>query len=219
MPESEVTDAPDDAMDRSRPRARRRLPIGPLGLLLVTAVALAAAGVVVWLGTRHDDGAVDVTKALDHLATSTLVPSDVERVAVGDRAPDVRLEMLDGSTTSMSELRGKPVVLNFWSSTCAPCLKEMPDLEKVAKDHATRLGVVGVNVTDTAAAGREMAARTGVTYPNARDPQAEIFAAFGGTALPRTVLVDPSGKVVAVHNGALSASGFTDMLREHGLLD
>lgn len=219
MPQSDVTDAPDDATNGPRPRPHRRLPIGPLGLLLVTAVALAAAGVVVWVGSRADHKAVDVTKALDDLATSTLVPSGVERVGIGDRAPDVRLEMLDGSTTSMSELRGKPVLLNFWSSTCAPCLKEMPDLEKVSKDRASDVGVVGVNVTDTAAAGKEMAARTGVTYPNARDPQAEIFAAFGGTALPRTVLLDASGKVVAVHNGALSAAGFTDMLREHGFAD
>lgn len=222
MTESDVTDASDDATSAPTPRpsARRRgLPVGPLGLFLITALALTAAGAVIWFGTRSTSRAVDVTKALDHLTTSPLVPDGTDPVAVGDRVPDVRLELLDGSTTSLAALRDdRPAVVNFWSSTCAPCLKEMPDLERVSAEQAAKVAVVGVDVTDTEAAGREMVTKTGVTYPNARDPQAEIFATFGGTALPRTVLVDAKGRIVAVHNGALSAAELTDMLRARQLL-
>lgn len=221
MSNSDVTDAPEDdhAPADGTPSARRRLPVGPLGLLVITAIALAAAGVVLWLGTRSDSDAVDVTKALDDLQVTPLVPSGTGPVRVGDHVPDVRLDLLDGSTRSLAEFKGTPVLLNFWSSTCAPCLKEMPDLQQISTDHAGKLSVIGVDVTDTAEAGKQMVAKTGVTYLNARDPQAEVFAAFGGTALPRTVLVDAKGKVVDVHNGALSAAAFTDLLRSHDLLD
>ncbi len=221
MTEPDVTDTSDGATSAANPPPsgrRRTLPVGPLGLFLITAVALLAAGAVLWFGTRSDSKAVKVTDALSDLQTTPLLADGAEPVGVGGVAPDVRLAMLDGSSRSLSELRGRPVVLNFWSSTCAPCLKEMPDLERVATDHAAALTVVGVDVTDTAAAGKDMVAKTGVTYPNARDPQAEIFAAFGGTALPRTVLIDAKGKVVEVHNGALTADELTELLQSHRLL-
>ncbi|MBS1838087.1 MAG: TlpA family protein disulfide reductase [Actinobacteria bacterium] len=221
MTEPDVTDASDGATSAENPPPsgrRRTLPVGPLGLFLITAVALLAAGAVLWFGTRSDSKAVKVTDALDDLQVTALVPDGTDPVRVGDAAPDVRLDMLDGTRQSLSELRGKPVVLNFWSSTCAPCLKEMPDLQRVSTDHAAKVAVIGVDVTDTANAGKDMVAKTGVTYPNARDPQAEIFAAFGGTALPRTVLIDAKGKVVEVHNGALTSDQLTEMLQTNHLL-
>lgn len=222
MTEPDVTDASQGATsaENRRPSGRRRaLPVGPLGLFLITALALTAAGAVLWFGTRSDSRAVKVTDALDDLQVTALVPEGTDPARVGDTAPDVTLRMFDGTEQSLSDLRGKPVVLNFWSSTCAPCLKEMPDLEKVSADNGSKLALIGVNVTDTAVAGKAMITKTGVTYPNARDPQAEIFAAFGGTALPRTVLIDARGKVVALHNGALTAAQLTDMLRADRLLD
>lgn len=218
MTSPDVTDPPDAPGSTTTRSRRRTLPVGPLGLLLITAVALVAAGAVLWFGNRPNQGAVKVTDALDDLRTTPLTPADGDPVTVGDHAPDVRLEMLDGSRRNLSDFEGTPVVLNFWSSTCAPCLKEMPDLQKVSTEHSPAIAVVGVDVTDTARAGRDMVAKTGVTYPNARDPQAEVFASFGGTALPRTVLIDAHGKVVEVHNGALTAAELTEMLHSNRLL-
>lgn len=218
QPPATKTPTSDDSTP-ARESGRRGLPIGPLGVFLATAVALLAAGLVIWMGTRGgDDRAVDVNDVLDEVDGSALVAPDTQPVGVGDRAPDVRLEMLDGTTGSLSSFLGKPVVVNFWSSTCAPCLKEMPDLQAVSTDHASDIAVLGIDVTDTEKAGRAMVEKTGVTFPNARDPQAEVFAAFGGTALPRTVLIDADGKVVGVHNGALTAAELTDLLRDNDLL-
>lgn len=189
QPPATKTPTSDDSTP-ARESGRRGLPIGPLGVFLATAVALLAAGLVIWMGTRGgDDRAVDVNDVLDEVDGSALV------------APDTQ-----------------PVVVNFWSSTCAPCLKEMPDLQAVSTDHASDIAVLGIDVTDTEKAGRAMVEKTGVTFPNARDPQAEVFAAFGGTALPRTVLIDADGKVVEVHNGALTAAELTDLLRDNDLL-
>ncbi|UDY34058.1 TlpA family protein disulfide reductase [Dermatobacter hominis] len=220
MTRTEQTAPDGDAPGAEAPTPRRGLPVGPFGLLVITAIALAAAGLVLWVGTRDDDsGAVRVEKALEGVEGASVVPDGTDPAGVGDTAPDVQLALLDGATTRLSAFGGRPVVLNFWSSTCAPCLKEMPDLQQVWSDNGGDVAVVGVDVTDTEAAGREMVAQTGVTYPNGRDPRAEIFAAFGGTALPRTVFIDADGTIAEVHNGALTADEVEATLRDHGLLD
>ena len=75
-----------------------------------------------------------------------------------------------------------------------------------------------MDVADTAEAGSTMVEKTGVTYRNARDPRSEIFGVFGGTALPRTVLLDEDGVVVDTHSGQLTAPELTDLLQRNDLL-
>lgn len=218
---SELTsqeDAPVGPSDDSEKPTRARLD--PLSIAALTAVSLAIAifitlAVVKVFGTE-DDGSVKVTDALE-----TEGPVDVDEPAVlvvGSPAPDAELELLDGGSASISQFQGTPLVVNFWSSTCAPCLAEMPDFESVHQELTGAVAFLGVDVTDTAEAGAKMVEQTGVTYPNGRDPQGEVTAAFGGTALPRTVLIDADGNVAAIHNGALSAAELKDSLAESGLL-
>ena len=220
-----VPDTATPPQDPPAPAPRRRrkgLPVGPLGMLVVTAIALAAAlGAALLVKELLDEDAVDLQTALDETADAPLVVDTEVRAEVGSNAPDVRLEYLDGGVQQLAEVAGAgtPVVLNFWSSTCAPCLKEMPAFEQVRDTYAEELTIVGVDVTDTEEAGREMVERTGVRYRNARDPRAEIFAVFGGIALPRTVLIDGDGVVRATHNGEMTAEELTDLLVEHDLVD
>ena len=212
-----ITDDPPEPAPTER--SRRGLPIGPVGLLLATAVAAAAALGFIWLALGdRDPGAVQIQDALDSLESGPLVPEGADTARIGAPAPDVRLDYLDGGTQTLSELQGTPVVLNFWSSTCAPCLQEMPAIQQVSQATEGKVSVIGVDVTDTEAAGNEMVARTGVTYRNARDPRSEILGVFGGTALPRTVLIDADGTVVDTHSGALTADELNEMLRSNGLV-
>lgn len=200
----------------------RRRP-GAITVLVAVLVAGVAALTVLALAARSADGdgadAISVDEALGNVDVSRPVPEGTQPVGVGDRAPDVQLAYLDGGVQRLSELRGGPVVLNFWSSTCAPCLKEMPAFQDVSERFDGRVTFVGVDVTDTEQAGREMVRRTGVEYRNARDPRSEILAAFGGTVLPRTVLLDAAGTVVATHSGELDREDLTGLLRENGLVE
>ena len=190
-------------------------------MLVITAIALAAAfGAAALMNELLDEDPVDVQDALDETADAPLVLDTEVRAKVGQHAPNVRLEYLDGGVQQLSEVAGTgtPVVLNFWSSTCVPCLKEMPAIEQVRAEFEDQVTILGVDVTDTEDAGNEMVAKTGVQYRNARDPRAEIFAVFGGIALPRTVLIGADGVVLATHSGELTAEELTDLLTEHDLV-
>jgi thiol-disulfide isomerase/thioredoxin len=213
MTDADVSDPPV--------RRQRRLPVGPVGLLVITAislvVALAAARLVVGL---LSEPVPDVQDVLDDQAQAPLV-SDVEaRVELDGPAPNVRLEFLDGGTQQLAEIAGvgTPVVLNFWASTCIPCLNEMPALEEVSNELDGAVTFLGVAVADGEDAAREMVERTGVTYRNARDPRSEIFAVYGGIALPRTVVITGDGTVVETHSGELDAQDVRDLLARHDLL-
>ena len=199
----------------------RRLPVGPFALLVMTAIALLGAFVVTKLivDASTESDAIDLQDALDGVAAAPLVADTSQRAEIGSPAPNVRLEFLEGGEGQLAEIagRGTPVVLNFWSSTCAPCLNEMPALEQVSQQLGDRVVVLGIDSQDTVESGREMVEQTGVTYRNARDPRGEIGTVFGALALPRTVLIDGDGNVVATHTGELDEAGFTELLADHGL--
>jgi thiol-disulfide isomerase/thioredoxin len=224
MPESPSPqhDPDPQAPGQTGRSARRGLPVGPLGLLLITAVALATAMGAASLVLRvvDDSGAVSVQEALDSTARAPLVLNTETRAEIGSPAPDVRLEYLDGGVEQLADVAGvgTPVVLNFWSSTCIPCLKEMPAFERVRARFEDQLTIVGIDVADTERAGREMVERTGVKYRNARDPRSQIFAVYGGLALPRTVLIAADGTVVETYSGELTEEQLTDLLVERGLV-
>lgn len=201
------------------PRPARRLPIGPFGLFLMTAIALLGAFLVTKLVVdAAGDDVVDVQDALDEQVVAPLVTEGTPTAEIGSPAPNVRLEFLDGTNRQLAEVAGvgTPVVLNFWSSTCAPCLQEMPALEAVSQRLGTKVTVIGIDSQDTVESGKKMVAQTGVTYENARDPKGEISTVFGALSLPRTVLIAADGTVADVHTGALDEADFTDLLSRNG---
>jgi len=124
----------------------------------------------------------------------------------------------DGSQASVRDYRGKPVVVNFFSSTCVPCQTEMPALEQVHRTAGTRVAFLGLDVQDTVASGKAFVESVGATYDMGRDPDASILQRLGGTALPTTVLVDASGKIVYQHLGKLDVNELGNQLRTHGFV-
>jgi len=134
----------------------------------------------------------------------------------GDKTLDASFERFDGSQASTHDYRGKPVVVNFFSSTCVPCQTEMPALEQVHRKAGDKVVFLGLDVQDTVASGKAFVESVGVTWDLGRDPDAAILQSLGGTALPTTVLLDANGKVVYQHLGKLDVSDLDKQLREHG---
>lgn len=121
------------------------------------------------------------------------------------QVPDRPFTRFDGSKGSLSDYKGQRLVVNFFSSTCAPCKREMPDFEKVARQAGDEITFVGIDVQDSTAAGKALVARTGITYDVGQDPDGAIFSDVGATLLPATAFVAADGTVMELHTGRLSA--------------
>lgn len=135
--------------------------------------------------------------------------------ASGEPVPRLEVEAFDGSTLSLQDHAGTPMVVNFWASWCPPCIAEMPDLEAVHQSAGDRLAFVGVNTQDTPEDAAAMVDETGVTYDLVRDPDGALGQAFGVFGMPSTFYVDADGDIVARHTGLLTRDALVDDLREH----
>ncbi len=116
-----------------------------------------------------------------------------------NNAPDAPLLMLDAPSTSLTALRGKPVLLTFWATSCPGCIEEIPLLSELHKTYAARgLQVIGVAMNyDPEAQVRALRDRLQVSYPLALDKDGAVSAAMGTVRLtPTTFLLDPQGQVV-----------------------
>ncbi|MGI4021387.1 MAG: peroxiredoxin family protein [Janthinobacterium lividum] len=122
-------------------------------------------------------------------------------VKVGDQAPDnFKLILHDGSRTSLKQLKGKVVVLQFTASWCSVCRKEMPHLEadvwKAYKDKNVVL--IGIDRDEPLKTVQKFHDDMQITYPLALDPKAEIFGRFADkkSGVTRNVVIDTNGKIV-----------------------
>jgi len=130
----------------------------------------------------------------------------VDTPIVGAPAPAFDLETLDGGRLSLAQLRGSPVVLNFWASWCIPCREEAPLLTAAASDYeAQGLRVVGVVYQDSAGNARDFMNRYGQTYPGLLDPDGRTAIDYGVFGIPETYFIDAEGIVSSRQVGAVTA--------------
>jgi cytochrome c biogenesis protein CcmG, thiol:disulfide interchange protein DsbE len=122
---------------------------------------------------------------------------------LGQPAPDFELERLDGSgPLRLSDLRGQPVMVNFWASWCLPCREEFPLFREVRDRHrAEGLEIVGIVHRDDPQAARQFADDHGGNWPMVLDPNEVAWQAYGGQLLPITFFVDRSGTIRSVNFG------------------
>jgi cytochrome c biogenesis protein CcmG, thiol:disulfide interchange protein DsbE len=124
---------------------------------------------------------------------------------IGGAAPAFALTNLDGNPVRLSDLRGRPVIVNFWASWCGPCIDEFPALNKAARSHqAEGLAVVGIVYRDQAEPARAFLRRMGATWPSALDPGDRVASQFGVIGPPETFFIDRSGVIVGRQIGQLS---------------
>jgi thiol-disulfide isomerase/thioredoxin len=153
-------------------------------LLTLIILALAAA----WIG---------LSAAAPGHPTSGQVPAPRE----GFLAPDFTLTSLDGETITLSDLRGRPVLVNIWASWCTPCKAEMPAIQKVYDQYRDQgFIVLAVNATrqDSAAAAQAFITQGGYTFPVLLDPQGEAARLYLMRALPTSAFIGRDGVVTRV---------------------
>jgi len=114
------------------------------------------------------------------------------------------LPRLDGQgTIRLAELRGHPLVLNFFASWCPACIAEMPALDRTYRNAGGTLYVVGVNTQDTQADGLSLARRVGVSYPLALDAGNRLYAQLQGEGMPITAFFRSNGSLARIYDGEL----------------
>ena len=121
-------------------------------------------------------------------------------VSIGDSVPKFGLEFTDGTQTTMNDLRGNVVMLQFTASWCSVCRKEMPHIEKEIWRVYKNLGlvVIGIDRDEPVKTVRQFAKETQISYPLGLDPDADIFGLFSHkeSGVTRNVIINPEGKIV-----------------------
>ncbi len=115
----------------------------------------------------------------------------------GKEVPDFTAPLLgDDGTLSLSDLAGKPVVLNFWASWCGPCKDEAPLLQAAHEEYGDRIAFLGVDIRDAMSDALEFVDTYGLTYPSVRDEDMRVYADYGLTGQPETFFIDSEGVLV-----------------------
>ncbi len=131
------------------------------------------------------------------------------KAAIGDPAPDIVGTTLDGAPFHLADLRGHPVVINFWGPSCVPCRDEFPLLATKLQAHAgDGLAVVGVLTDDPVAPAQDFVRDYDATWPTVQDPDKAFKAAYRVAGRPQTYFVDRDGIIRSIQIGELTDPDF-----------
>lgn len=130
-------------------------------------------------------------------------------------APGLSLVNVAGGTTTLSELQGHVVVVNFWGTWCPPCRAEIPEISRWAEKHPD-VRVLGVAVNSGSGASlAEAASRLGVTY-DVLEADAKVVSDWKVDVFPTTFVIGKDGAIKAVRSGRLSGADLEALVGEAG---
>lgn len=118
-------------------------------------------------------------------------------------APNFTLNDINGEPVSLSDFRRKWVIIDFWGSWCAPCLKGMPELKEIYEAYTGRLEIIGVDCNDTEEAWKNAVSRLQLPWIQLFQSESDsVTSVYAVTAYPTKVVIDPEGKIRKVYSGA-----------------
>jgi len=179
----------------SRPAGRLA---GRLQTIVVIAVVAVIVGILAWSasGAGQTDGVTKVELPADAAAAAPVV---------GAIPPNFSGLTYDGKAVSLADYAGKPVWLTFGASWCPDCRTESADVEATYQANKDKgLNVLAVFINENASDVASYAARAGLTFPIAVDPNADIAAAYRSMGIPTHFFIGSDGKIREVRIGALS---------------
>lgn len=191
---------PNPVTGRQSPRSR----LAAIALVVVGAVVLSTATV---LGLHWATVSSRKASAMPQAQEPGFTRLDRQ-------APAVLLPSLRGpGTFSIAKLAGKPIVLNFWASTCEVCKSETPALASVARALGGKVTFVGIDSVDRHEPAMAFITKYHVPYPIGFDPQGTATIRYGVVALPVTFFLSSSGKTIMGENiGALTPTSLRTIL-------
>ena len=196
--------SPPSASEEQPPAGRTRPPMRMLQVIAVAAVTGMLA-LLVWRLVNSGGG----TRLVSEIQAGKKPPAPAFALPVlwsrkSTWPKRARRALADG-TVSLGELRGYPVVLNFWASWCVPCKDEAPRLAASARRHAGRVVFLGIDIQDFKSDGRHFLQRFHTPYVSVRSGSGSVENAYGLTGLPETYWLDARGRVMAHYAGEVSS--------------
>jgi cytochrome c biogenesis protein CcmG, thiol:disulfide interchange protein DsbE len=135
--------------------------------------------------------------------------TDPPPIAPGELVPNISGTTLDGAPFSLLSLRGRPVIVNFWGPSCAPCRNEFPLFKTLLAAHeADGLAIVGVLMGDPPAPAQDFVAEFEASWPTVQDRGSEIRNAYRVAARPQSYFVDRDGILRSIQVGELTQAEF-----------
>jgi thiol-disulfide isomerase/thioredoxin len=119
------------------------------------------------------------------------------------------VSLTDGRDTTLGDLvseTGRPLIVNFWATWCAPCLEELPMFESTNQRLKHEIDFLGVNVSDSPTKAKEMITATGISYLTGSDPEGNFLVELGVVGLPATVFISKQGDLIDLHIGQISST-------------
>lgn len=195
-----------EAQGSGSPRDKILLGAG-IALLVLSAVVLLA-GSFPFGGQQESESDSSLQPLVAGTAALIGTPQSLPSGPLaGDIAPDFSLQDTSGESVQLSHFRGRPVVINFWATWCAPCIFEMPELQAAYENSSYEPVVLGVNYEEGPETIDTFMAEdldVSITFPILLDEEGGTANEYGVANLPTTFFVDDQGHVTAVHRGPLT---------------
>jgi cytochrome c biogenesis protein CcmG/thiol:disulfide interchange protein DsbE len=177
-----------------------------------------------WLRRRRLALVAAIVLAVGAVAGGLLLAAPGAELGAGESAPAAKRRPapeLEGSwlvppPVRLADLRGTPVVINFWASWCVPCRKEAPELARFDRTMRGRAQLVGVDFQDAKQDALAFVREFGWRFPNVRDPQGKLASRYGLAGLPTTYVVDRQGRIARRMTGAQTYAKLRRALEDTG---
>ena len=196
-------------MDTDKKNGRNNILLVGGAILIGLATALLFFGGDLF---SKADAASSLPQVADGESASDF--SDIQEI--GAPAYDFTLQDLDGNAITLSELQGRPVILNFWATWCAPCRIEMPEFQSVYENHPDgEIAIVAVNLDEPVdRVTKFFRDDLGLTFTALLDEGGVIADQYGVFTYPTTYFINEEGVVTAVHRGSLTEKYIEDYLAD-----
>jgi cytochrome c biogenesis protein CcmG/thiol:disulfide interchange protein DsbE len=176
-----------------------------------------------WLSRRRLALAAAIALAAGAVAAGLLLAAPGAEVGASGSppaerrlAPELEGQWLVPPPVRLADLRGTPVVINFWASWCVPCRKEAPELARFDRELRGRARLVGVDFQDATRDALAFVREFGWRFPNVRDPQGKFAARYGLAGLPTTYVIDREGRIARSLTGAQTYEQLRQAVEEAG---
>ena len=184
-----------------------KISLGKRGWIFLGSIVpvLSFIAVLVWASVKSggNPGALGVNNELGEVRSSV------------DFAREFSLELLNGQTLTLSELRGKIVMLDFWASWCAPCRQEAPALAKVYREYSRfPVEFVGVGIWDGRGDARRFVSQFDVPYPTGVDGNGTIAIDYGVRGIPEKFFISPNRAILKKFTGPMDEDTLRTILDE-----